>query len=1013
MRCVVGVFFGLLLVIPLTVSADAPPAPGHLSAASAAPGQVTLSWPGVAGASEYRVYRGLEPQVRVDGDTWSRTEANPPVAVTASTSFTDTGLSQLVRYYYTVTAVKDGVESGPAPANAFAMVIAAANAPILGIADLHNHQFANLGFGEKMFWGAPFHEEGIQKALDWCTQNHGLGGIGDLVGMALGQGFGHAVGGSPQFDGWPKWNTYTHQQVYYEWLERAFLGGVKLMVMHAVNNEVLCGAVSNNGNCNDMAAVDRQIAAAKHLEAHVDWYRIAYSADHARQIINSGKMAVVLGIEVDQLFDCRLTGGCDDARVKHELGRYYAMGVRHFFPIHVFDNGFGGAALYNDAFNIGNKKATGQFLAARDCGADGYRFKLGGTTGLATWLNGLFGYPLPAATNYAGDCNASGLTPLGESVIRKMMSRKAIIDIDHLSALATDTTLSMAEGFDYPVVAGHTGFMDTSVGSKRSEGQKTDAQMNRIRNLGGMVAPIFHQGTKFEIVGVAGGPVPNDCSNSSKTWAQAYRYAASKMAGGRLNGAVGIGTDFNGLAGQPGPRFGGDRCGGDNPLVPQGGGVGYPFAPHGKPGVIHRAVIGERTFDFNVDGMAHMGMIPDFVEDLKSLGMSDDDLRPLYSSAEAYIQMWKRAEELNIYPPSLALSLSPAANANGWHKGDATVNASATESADGWPITGITYTMSGAQAGGPSTVAGSTAAAVVSAEGTTAVSLSARDDAANHDDEAVTVRVDKSMPNVTCATPDGAWHATDVQLPCTAGDLVSGLAQSADASFTLATSVPAGTETANASTESRTVTDLADNATTVGPISGNKVDKKAPAIAITAPVNDAVYILNQPVAAGYACSDGGSGVATCSGPVPSGAHFETTGVGIEQFSVDATDNVANASTAGVSYKVAFNVCVLYDQTKAVRSGAVVPVKLQLCDYAGANVSNAEIVVNASGVHQVSTVAVGAVQDAGQANPDDNFRFAGDAYIFNLKTTALGTGTYELRFTATGDPTTHVVRFQVR
>ena len=1012
MSRVVGVVcLSLLLVNPLTISADAPPAPGGLSVSTSTPGQVTLAWPAVEGASEYRIYRGFGPQVRVDDESWSLTGGSP-FATVQSTSFTDVAVAQLVRYYYAVTAVKDGVESAPAPTDAHAMVTAPANAAIHGIADLHNHQFANSGFGRKMFWGAPFSEGGIGAALDWCDDVHGLGGLGDLVGLALGQGVGHLVGGNPQFDGWPRWNTYTHQQVYVDWLERAFLGGVKLMVMHAVNNEVLCRAVGNDGNCGDMHAVDLQIAAAKHLEAHVDWYRIAYSADHARQIINSGRMAVVLGIEVDQLFDCRATGGCDDARVKQELGRYYAMGVRHFFPVHVFDNGFGGAAAYHDAFNIGNKIATGNYLAARDCTAEGYGFKLAGTSGFGTWLAAVLGVPAPAASGFAADCNATGLTGLGQSVIRKMMSRKAIIDIDHLSALATDTALGMAEGFDYPVVAGHTGFMDTSIGSKRSEGQKTDAQMNRIRNLGGLVAPITHQGTKHEIQGVPGAVIANDCSNSSKTWAQAYLYATSKMAGGRLNGAVGVGTDFNGLAGQPGPRFGSDRCGGDNPLAAQGGGVSYPFTPHGKPGSIGQAVVGNRTFHFNVDGLAHMGMIPDFVEDLKSLGMTDDQLRPLYSSAEAYIQMWKRAEGLNIYPPSLSIAVNPAANANGWHKADATVDASAAENADGWPLSGITYTTSGAQPAGPATTAGSAASLTVSAEGVTTVNMSARDDAGNHDDDSAIVRVDKTVPAIGCGTPDGAWHATDVSIACAASDAVSGLAQGGDAAFNLTTSVPAGEETANASTGSHTVLDLADNASTAGPIAGNKVDKKAPSIAITSPAA-AVYILNQPVAASYACADGGSGVASCSGPVASGVNFATAGVGISQFAVNAADHVANASTAAVDYTVAFNVCVLFDQTKVVKSGAVVPVKLQLCDYAGVNVSNAAAVVHATAVKQISTTTTGTVQDAGQANPDNDFRLAGDAYIFNLKTTGLSVGTYELQFTATGDPTTHTVRFQVR
>jgi hypothetical protein len=30
-----------------------------------------------------------------------------------------------------------------------------------------------------------------------------------------------------------------HQQMYYRWLERAYRGGLRLMVMLAVNNEVI------------------------------------------------------------------------------------------------------------------------------------------------------------------------------------------------------------------------------------------------------------------------------------------------------------------------------------------------------------------------------------------------------------------------------------------------------------------------------------------------------------------------------------------------------------------------------------------------------------------------------------------------------------------------------------------------------------------------------------------------------------------------------------------------------
>lgn len=111
--------------------------------------------------------------------------------------------------------------------------------------------------------------------------------------------------------------------------------------------------------------------------------------------------------------------------------------------------------------------------------------------------------------------------------------------------------------------------------------------------------------------------------------------------------------------------------------------------------------------------------------------------------------------------------------------------------------------------------------------------------------------------------------------------------------------------------------------------------------------------------------------------------------------------------------VSFNICVLYDQTKAVKGGATYPIKIQLCDVNGNNVSADGIVVHAVNIQQVSTSAYGDVMTAGNANPDNNFRFSDGYYILNLKTTDLSTGVYKLYFTAGDDPTLHSVEFQVK
>ncbi len=61
---------------------------------------------------------------------------------------------------------------------------------------------------------------------------------------------------------------------------------------------------------------------------------------------------------------------------------------------------------------------------------------------------------------------------------------------------------------------------------------------------------------------------------------------------------------------------------------------------------------------------------------------------------------------------------------------------------------------------------------------------------------------------------------------------------------------------------------------------------------------------------------------------------------------------------------------------------------------------------------------GPPEDAGNSNPDLDFRYdptlgPSGGYIFNLKTTGLGSGTYSLNFSAAGDPASHSVPFGVK
>jgi hypothetical protein len=93
---------------------------------------------------------------------------------------------------------------------------------------------------------------------------------------------------------------------------------------------------------------------------------------------------------------------------------------------------------------------------------------------------------------------------------------------------------------------------------------------------------------------------------------------------------------------------------------------------------------------------------------------------------------------------------------------------------------------------------------------------------------------------------------------------------------------------------------------------------------------------------------------------------------------------------------------LFDPSRAVNAGSTLPVKIQVFDLSGDNVSSPSLTVHATHLVQLASNAGLPVVDAGNANPDSNFRYdAAVEYIFNLKTTGLSAGGYRLFFTVGG------------
>ena len=116
----------------------------------------------------------------------------------------------------------------------------------------------------------------------------------------------------------------------------------------------------------------------------------------------------------------------------------------------------------------------------------------------------------------------------------------------------------------------------------------------------------------------------------------------------------------------------------------------------------------------------------------------------------------------------------------------------------------------------------------VDADTPTVVSKTVSDVAGNSTTRSVSAKIDLHGPAANCDSAPTSWSKIDVSIHCQPTDALSGLASAGDANFDLSTNVAANTQTSNASTNSRTVADAAGNSVTAGPITGLKVDKKAP-----------------------------------------------------------------------------------------------------------------------------------------------------------------------------------------
>ncbi len=493
----------------------------------------------------------------------------------------------------------------------FPVLSAMAAGPVAtGFADLHNHMMAEFGYGGAWFHGNAWGPEEV--AMKSCDGNGSLRPthartkvplLNELLGQTPGSSGDTGLhlgkrGGYPHYQGWPRWDTIAHQQMWEGHLKKAHEDGLSLMIMSAVNFKPMCMLMPEKNkdySCEDMDAVNLQISRFREFVSQRDWLEIASSPSQAREIIAKGKLAVLLAVEVTDLFP--------KGDWRPQLRDLYLKGVRSIQVVHQYNSRFAGAAVHNKIFRV--LASIGPVL-----GVPGAKFDLD-----------------------EHEHNRLGLTDEGTDLVNEMMSMGMLIDLAHLSEKGVHAVAELSKQHDdYPLMISHGHFRDVMEGLfGHYEKSSPEWVVELVRKTGG----IFGLRTGAEAT-KSFGTVPNDCAGSSKSFAQAYEYGAMKY---KL--PIAFGTDLNGFIQQMRPRFGNNQetCGAEKTKRVRT----TQIRAQGEK-------LGER---FDESGFGHIGQIGSIVRELKAFGV---DTRNLESSTESFLRTWERSEEHSITKPARFLA---------------------------------------------------------------------------------------------------------------------------------------------------------------------------------------------------------------------------------------------------------------------------------------------------------------------------------------------------------------------
>jgi microsomal dipeptidase-like Zn-dependent dipeptidase len=471
---------------------------------------------------------------------------------------------------------------------------AARPTPVWGVGDFHTHPTSYLGFGGlhgmHALWGVPggsikryrnpksvTAKINVSRDIPGCDEGHKHynahhGGFAaplminvsearsseDLKDLSLPiMADSHRSQGGPTFSDFPDFRRGAHQQYHITQIHRAYMGGLRLMTALALQNQGLeygmgwveCGADGRPTVqvAEDMTVVRAHVEAMKQLaEANGDWMEIAYTPADARRIIAQNKLAIVLGVEVDQL------GQTED--VDNEIAELERLGVRQVVMIHAVDNQLGGPAVFNDLYNSVNDwlnrdpkmrdwveplsgelelkdkvpesffSITTQPLLSNDPDYEPILLRLGNPRRIV--LSDAFPHPGPLTHKIgpirygvlhpfvnstpiwdkvrgfydgfgAGHRNTRGLTPRGAEYEARLMQRGMLIDVAHMSDAAVQDTIETERAHQctsYPLMISHAHFRKLSVARDDS-----DRGTSMVMATSDLVRPVVTDALKHHI----------------------------------------------------------------------------------------------------------------------------------------------------------------------------------------------------------------------------------------------------------------------------------------------------------------------------------------------------------------------------------------------------------------------------------------------------------------------------------------------------------------------------------